>query len=498
MRDRIKKCCTGFFSYEVNRFEIVCSVLISAVLFLNLYYEDNLSMFLCYFWNNEGLFNWYSMGWLGNNRLPYGIVQQFIGQAWCLPVNIWYHLFGIEQVANTWTVLWYKLCVVPFFILMIRELLCISKHIGVVKEEQRWMVVLFCSSALVSLPVFHIAQTDVIYLFLMLRGLRCYLQDDYKKYLVYMMLAIDCKYMALFVFIPLVLLYEKRILHIFKDCIIGGILIPIQMIWYRLVEKIDDAVFLLNSNDISQNDVVNASVVKDNINEAYVGFLSHFYNKTLFFELPAIRKTYVASVLIVIFGLLCVWCYLKHSETREENVENTLYVGFLSLLIFFSWSSPNPYWMVALYPITFLMMFFHKERLRINLIIESVYSGSMFLILIDSLPHVFGGPNNFNFMPLKEWFGFIPDHSDMPVEMGPSVYGFLKKLGVSQFMPVIVAICLVSFICWTIINYPSEKNEIRDHVSEKEMALFLHNKLLLNNCLLIIWLLLSIYCISRY
>ena len=154
--------------------------------------------------------------------------------------------------------------------------------------------------------------------------------------------------------------------------------------------------------------------------------------------------------------------------------------------------------MVALYPITFLMMFFHKERLRINLIIESVYSGSMFLILIDSLPHVFGGPNNFDFMPLKEWFGLIPDHSNMPVEMGPNVYGFLKKLGVSQFMPVIVAICLVSFICWIIINYPSEKNEISDQISEKELSLFLHNKLLLNNCFLIIWLLLSVYCISRY
>ena len=198
------------------------------------------------------------------------------------------------------------------------------------------MRLIFCSSALVSLPVFHIAQTDVVYLFFALRGVRCYLQDDYKKFLVYMMLAIDCKYMALFVFIPLVLLHEKKILHIFKDCITGGILIPIQIIWYKLVERINDAVFFVNTNAVSQNDVVNSPVLKNNNNEAYVGFLSHFYNKTLFFELPAIRKTYVASVLIVLFGLLCVWCYLKHSETRKETVENTLYVGFLSLLIFFS------------------------------------------------------------------------------------------------------------------------------------------------------------------
>ena len=498
MRDRIKKCCIGFFSYEVNRFEIVCSVLISAVLFFNLYYEDNLYIFLCYFWNNEGLFDLNGLDALGNNRLAYGIVQQFIGQAWCLPVNFWYHFFGMEQVANAWSVLWYKMSVIPFFVLILREMSVLSKRVGIEKEDKNWMLLIFSTTILVSLPTFHIAQTDAIYIFFLLRGLRFYLEDDYKRFLVYMMLAINCKYIALFVFIPLVLLREKRILRILRDCVIGVILTPIQMIWYKIVNMLNCMFFPKNADVISRSEGTTTYATVNQVNEANVGFLSHYYNKVLYFEMPAIRKTYVASFLIVIFGLLCVWCYLKHTEEKEEVIDSTLFAGFVAFLIFFSWASPNPYWMVALYPIAFLLMFRHKERLRVNLLIESVYTGSMFFILLDSLPHVFGGPNNFNFMPLKELFGFIPDHSDMPVEMGPSVYGFLEKLGIPQIMPVIVAICLVCFIAWIVINYPTKKQIFCDYIGEKELSVFRHGVLMFNILCLLCWFILCVYCVGRY
>lgn len=498
MRDRIRKCLTNFFSYEVNRIEVVCAALISAVLFFNLYYEDNLYIFLCYFWNNEGLFELIGLDCLGNNRFAYGIVQQFIGQAWCLPVNIWYHLFGMEQVANTWTVLWYKMSVLPFFVLILREMSVLAKRIGIGKEDRNWMLLIFSTTILVSLPIFHTAQTDAIYIFFLLRGLRYYLEDDYRRFLVYMMLAINCKYIALFVFIPLVLLREKRILRILRDCVIGVILTPIQMVWYKIVNLLNQAFFSNTADVISQSEGTNSNVVANQVNEANTGFLSHYYNKVLFFEMPAIRKNYYASLLIVIFGLLCVWCYLKHAEGKKVDIDSTLFAGFAAFLIFFSWASPNPYWMVALYPIAFLMMFRHKERLRINLLIESVYTGSMFLILLDSLPHVFGGPNNFNFMPLKEWFGLIPDHSNMLVEMGPSVYGFLEKLGIPQIMPVIVAICLVCFIAWIVINYPTKRQVFCDHICGKELTFFKHGILMFNILCLLCWFILCVYCVGRY
>ena len=502
MRNKINELSKKFYTDAPNRLEWILAGIAGFLIFFNLFYGDNITMFLSYFWNNVGLLNGTSLNWLGNNRLSYGIVQIFICEIWCLPVNIIYKIKWFEP-ANVWTVLWYKSFVLIFFTLGIREMIAISKKIGIEEKYRKWMVYIFATSLLVALPVFHIAQSDSIYVFFMLKGFSAYLDDDYKKFILYFALAIDCKYMAVFMFIPLVLLREKRILYIIRDAIIGVILIPVQFVWFKIVVWLDKLVYHSNEAVAKLDTVVSgASSVQDTGMASYadkvdadnMGFLSHVYRRMLYFELPAIRKEYVASVLIVMFALVCIWCYIR-KRNEQNRVEDALYIGFVSMTLLFAWSSPNPYWIVAMYPITFIMIYKNKKMLRINLLLELGFSLTMFLIYLDSMPFVYGGTENFMHMPLQDWFGLIPVHT---FETGPTVYGYLSKLGISSMMPIIVAICLACFIAWIIINYPGMKDKIDDDVSEEYLIKFNHGVAVFQSAFLIVWFFLTVYCLSRY
>ena len=99
-------------------------------IFLTLFYGDNLGMFLTYFWVNEGLFTGGSIRFLGNNQLPYGIVQQWFCTVWTLPVNIAYRFYKFSA-ANTITVLWYKLSMPLILTLCLAQMQSIGELLGV-------------------------------------------------------------------------------------------------------------------------------------------------------------------------------------------------------------------------------------------------------------------------------------------------------------------------------------------------------------------------------
>ena len=102
----------------------------------------------------------------------------------------------------------------------------------------------FASNILVVLPVFHIAQTDVIYLYFMLKGTEAYIKDDTKGLVLWYVIANSIKFIPIFIFIPLVLLKEKRILVCVRNIVLGCILIPVQQLWYRIIDLFMDCYFV--------------------------------------------------------------------------------------------------------------------------------------------------------------------------------------------------------------------------------------------------------------
>lgn len=495
MRTGIAKLKEKFLTEYPNRIELGVAFLALFLIFSTMFYGDNFGMFLTYFWTNEGLFSGTGLDMLGSNQLPYGLMHQWICEIWVLPVNLLYHLFKFD-FNSPMAILWYKLIIPIFLLLCMREMSNIARIMQVQKKHIMWMHFLFITSVLVTLPVFHIAQTDVLYLFFMLRGFRALLQNDTKKFLVYYAISGSFKMISLFVFIPLVLMKEKRILFIIRNMICGCIIVPLQHVWYRVIQALNGAFFYKDlSTQYTQHTQQAETVVEsvEETQETITGFYSHFYNKILYFEFPAVRKGYVASLLVFLFVLLCIWCYMQKTEDTHEWRLKCIYFSTASLLLFFVMSSPSPYWIVILYPFLFLLIYANNKRLRINLLLEKAFTMTMFIVYVMNTFWVYGGAKSFDWLFLTKW-GIVPTGHEL--QGGPNIAGYLEKIYVDKFMPVITAVCLACAIGIIWVNWP--KLQYDEELTEEYEKGLHHGFGIFNIVFLLMWYVVNVVLISRY
>lgn len=494
MKDKVAGLKQKFFTQEPNKLEWGFAFLAFFLIFTTMFYSDNFGLFLTYFWTNEGLFSWQSLDALGSNQLPYGLMHQWICQIWVLPVNLLYHLFAFDFNCPL-AVLWYKLCIPVFLVLCMREMERIAATLQIEKRYIKWMLLLFITCVLVALPVFHIAQTDALYLLFMLKGFHALLKGDGGKFLLWFAVSVSFKVISLFLFVPLILLCEKRILYIFRDLIAGCIIVPVQQVWYRVIQKLNEIIFPVITSDGQTAGTVDATDIVETAEtvESQGGFYSHFYHKSLYFEFPAVRKGYTASLLIFLFVLLCIWCYMQKTEATREWRQKCLYTAVVSLALFFVMSSPSPYWIVIMYPFLFLLIYTNHERLRFNLLLEKAFTLTMFLVYVLNTFWVYGGAQSFDWLFLTKW-GIVPSGHEF--QGTPNIAGYLEKLRVDKFIPVITAVCLAAIIGIVWINYP--KLKVDEEISEEYKLELQHGFAVFNVVLLLVWYIANVVLIGRY
>lgn len=471
---------------KVYKTEIVSLLIVSFLFLCTTYYKDNYEIFYTAYVNLDNLFRGNSIEAFGNKSLPYGVIHQWITEIWTLPSYILCRLAGIEFSAIIITI-WNKLCIVLFYFLCICEMNKLADSLGIKSENKQWAVLLFTSNILVALPVFHIAQTDVIYLYLMLKGTEAYIKDDTKGFVLWYAIANSIKFIPIFVFIPLVLLKEKRILACARNIVLGCILIPIQQIWYRIVDIINGMIF-------STSNIGVASLIESANEQAHASdsFYSKISSYVLFFEFPAVRKEYTASVLILGFGILCIYCYSKTKITHK----GILWVIEASLLLFFLNVSPAPYWIVIMFPFVYLQMFLHESdnsTRRLNMILDKVFSWSLMVVYVMSTYWVYGGSQTFCGTVLEK-IGIIP--MGHVLQGQPNIAGYLNKLGINELMPIIVAICLASAVGYIAINCVDTNDD--DVLPEKYACILRHGMLIVNIAVLYIWYIMNVILLGRY
>lgn len=491
MKSKLVSLKAKFFTEYPNRFEIGMAVLAIFLIFTTMFYGDNFGMMLTYFWTNEGLFSGQGLDMLGSNQLPYGLMHQWICEIWVLPINLLYHLFKFD-FNSPMAILWYKLIIPVFIVLCMKEMSQIAKTLQVEAKRIKWMQFLFLTGVLVALPVFHIAQTDALYLFFMLKGFHALLRRDTKKFILWFAVSISFKIITLFIFIPLILLEEKRIWYVLRNMILACCIVPLQHIWYKIIQALNGFLFPVVEK-VEQAAATVETTVTETQEEIVEGFYSHFYNKSLYFEFPAVRKGYVASLLIFLFVLLSIWCYMQKKEESREWQQKCLYTAAISLALFFVMSSPSPYWIVILYPFLYLLLYTNQEKLRANLILEKVFTMTMFLVYVMNTFWVYGGSRSFDWLFLSKW-GVVPFGHEAQGQ--PHIAGYLEKLYVDKLMPVITAACLASIIAIAVINYPKIKCD--EELTEEYKIELQHGFAVFNVVFLLVWYVVNVILISRY
>ncbi len=149
------------------------------------------------------------------NAAHYNILMYILYALWELPLYI------IEQIggfafSDVFLSMWCKAIGVGFYLGC--GLLCgrLAQQIGCSKEASAWAPLLFWLNPISFFSTLVMGQYDSIALLFLLWALTAYFDKKYLRFSLLMGVGMVFKFFPLFVFVPLILLVEKRFLHIVK------------------------------------------------------------------------------------------------------------------------------------------------------------------------------------------------------------------------------------------------------------------------------------------
>ncbi|MBO5070914.1 MAG: DUF2029 domain-containing protein [Roseburia sp.] len=168
----------------------------------------------------------------GVGAVYYWPVYLVIG-IWNLPIWILNKLFEIN-VFSVKCMLWCKMEIVFFLVLSAWMLGKLLKDFNFCRKNIRLTQFLFVSALMTVMPTLATAQVDIITAFLMIWGIREYMKTDKItwKFVLIFAFAASLKIFALFVFIPLVFLKEKRILAAVGNLLAGLVFVVLSLAPY--------------------------------------------------------------------------------------------------------------------------------------------------------------------------------------------------------------------------------------------------------------------------
>jgi len=363
----------------------------------------------------------------------YDFLVYVVYAIWNFPLWILEKFFKVDIMNSILCILWSKTMLIFFLGLSAKMINKICLELKINENLAKWCVFSYLSSTLVFSSLFIISQDNIISLSIMLIGLLMYLQEKTRKFIFWFALAIAFKYFALFLFIPLILLKEKRIFHILKYLISGMSLAIIT----KLIFSFDIAT---KATGKLQNDLY-SFLIKNSL-QLSIG------NVSIFFLLTA---------------LFYIFCYYKKINSMEDLYKFSIYVSFLSFAIFFGFAYTYPYWSILLAPFTILLVFQNHNKFRFNLLIETAMTASFVMAQMVVFYWCYG-IKTIKPMLLPKIFGQV---SSLPKVFSIDHIQLLTKGGGTKnnILSALLAIFLACLITLAIVNFPKDnKNEISEDI----------------------------------
>ncbi|KQO09817.1 hypothetical protein ASF06_06055 [Agreia sp. Leaf244] len=339
---------------------------------------------------------------------------------WNLPTYVLHHLTGFDYLNSLPAELWLKLMIVIFALAAARLMVAIAKTLGMTAARAKWVAFYFLSSMGLFIPVFVIVQYDIISITLMLAGLLAYLRGNTRSFLLWFLAANTLKLFGLFIFIPLVLLREKRLPRAFVQILIGVAGLLLCRLLYRG-------------------------------NLAYVVSTAGF-NETMLARLRTAGFDWQANLsapLFVIFLVgLVIFAYAKRTSSQRELQAFALYIAFAGFLVFCALVPLNTYWIALVAPFAVLIIFANPRHLTLNSLLEVSIGASLFVIYALVGYSIY---NSYLFTDLL--FGRLVPGADPQRFASPAE--IFKALGVDDNITAfLVGFMIACVIAVLVINYP--------------------------------------------
>lgn len=423
--------------------------LIAITLFVSHSYNDiiittrhGINLWYCLFDGKILNFFSYNAGIISGNdffMIPQNAIYNFfiyvIFAIWNFPLWILENFAHVDVMNNFYCLIWSKTMIIFFLAISAQVLKKICIELKMNSNLVNWIVFYYLSSAFVFSSLLIMSQYDIISVTLMLIGLLMYLKGNMKSFVLWFMFAITLKYFALFVFVPLILLKEKRINRIIMY-FFSGISLTLLTNFIFSFDKSSSVstVFLLEMLQKFTNQVLEISI----------GNTSWFY-------------------LLII--LLFIYCFYKEIKTKEDLDKFSVYVSFMSFAVFFGFTNSHPYWIIFILPFTLLLIFQNAKNLRINMVIETIMSCALILAQMIVYPFCFSD-YTYKAMLLPRIFIKLSDLPKLLTTDSLAKHPFFNLFVMENILPILIALFVACLIALAVINFPSTK---KDKVIDQEI-----------------------------
>ena len=251
------------------------------------------------------------------------------------------HWSLIMQSATAIEIAWWKTLLALFYVgsvIVIHKIaqLIESPH----KTKSSLVSTLFATSPFVIFSVFIFSGYDVISVFFTLLGFYYYLKKDIKRFIFFFAIAISCKYFAAILFFPLILMIEKRPLHIIKLLTLGTLAVALGLCFYWRSQIFREEIFNLMLYKIKGNAPRDITL-----------------SNQLSIAISLIRFSF-ASLYIA----ACIHIFFKKFKSKTEWQKYAVFMSLFSYALMFLLVKWHPQWSIIIMPFISLSYLFIKNK----------------------------------------------------------------------------------------------------------------------------------------
>lgn len=399
----------------------------------------------------------------------YDIGLYLVCGIWNLPLWIMDKVIDINLV-GIGAHIWYKLLLVLFMAICMIRMYDIGKLLGLSEKKSAFAVICFGTSLLAFMPVYVASQFDIIPMAFLLNALYYIFISDKNKMLIYIALALLTKPFSLLMLVTLVVLYEKNILKIVLQVLVGTLPMLLFKMLYAVVPWAvkSPAAHIMSSM------------------EQFLGVQIPCGNG----QISLFVAGYVALIAIAYLSNVFTTGKDHDSNLQYYFRRKTIIFLFFMWLIFCIFARIYPYWTMYLAPFAIWIMFFSKD-IKNAMLFELVFEIGLTLILILNYSWVYGGEKTYAYTVLS---GIVKNI--LETTGGVTVAGMFRHFKIDMFIP---AISAVTVVCGVVIGILALKdsNLIQKAWDEKsklnnDMTKLFNMQYALRVFILVIWLLLSL------
>lgn len=366
-----------------------------------------------------------------NTSMPasYDMTLYLVFAIWNFPCFLYEHFTGCNAQDVSFFLLYGKTLILLGYLGTIVLVGRLSKNIEVIFNANnhysyRTMIVYYALSPLLLLYSVYSGNYDVLSLCLMLAGIDSLVNGKKHRFIVFFALAVSMKYFALIIFIPILLLKEKRVVPLCIDTILT--------LTISLIEKL-----IFHNTTVSE--------------QYPTSFAMYFLNNSGSFDGLGIGNM---SLLLFLYICLCIYCYLQKCDEDIYYYKKVIYVSVCAWVIFFLTVPYYCYWIVFLIPFLTIMVFSCNKNMFMNVVLECSFSVSLVCVSMMRARHIIGACGPFFIIPDIFVKIFGDGYVYPQFTLGDLLNCYNEVYGYYMFL---VAIVVASILGLLVLNYPGER-----------------------------------------